>query len=137
MPFILEFDDISLREFDLGGVLYHANYFSLYEKTREAYLKKIKIPYPSLVSAGFHLAITETSQKFIAPIYYGDKIKIELKSTKVASASFEFDYLFKKENIEIHTAKTKHVYVDVTNKKLDPKRMPKALKEAILKIAQS
>ena len=68
-----------LGEFDLGGVLYHANYFHLYEKAREAYLESLGLPYPSLVEKGFHLAVTNSEQEFSKPIYYGQELELKLE----------------------------------------------------------
>ena len=48
--FTHQIDAPRLGEFDLGGVLYHANYFSLFEATREAFLRAHGMPYTQLIA---------------------------------------------------------------------------------------
>ena len=82
----------SLGEFDLGGVLYHANYFHLYEQGREALLQQIDFSYSLLVKGGFHLAVVESHQNFIAPITYGQSITLNLWVSDLKKASLVFHY---------------------------------------------
>lgn len=92
--FSITLSEIQLSEFDIGGVLYHANYFHIYERSREAFLKSIGYPYPQLVEQGTHLAVTESHQQFHRPVTYGQSIEISLWLTALRSCSVTFNYLF-------------------------------------------
>jgi acyl-CoA thioester hydrolase len=111
--FSLEINRISLAEFDIGGVLYHARYFKLYEKAREALLDQINFPYPELVAQGKHLAVTESQQKFLRPIRYGDSLTVEVRAGNVRKASLTFNYEIKRKGDELvlHRASTKHAHI--------------------------
>lgn len=121
----------SLREFDLGGVLYHANYFHLYEKTREAFLEKSGIPYPKLVEEGFHLALTESHQEFLAPIYYGQEIEAVLSVCNLQKTNLIFHYKIFDGSALLHKAWTKQVFVEKIKESFKPKRFPTTLLDAL------
>ena len=122
---------ISLAEFDIGGVLYHARYFHLYEQAREALLEELGSPYPELAKAGYHLAVTESSQKFMAPIFYGDKLRLELKLKNLRTHSLEFEYLIYKSDKCLHHGYTKHAVVQKLEDGFKLSEIPKELKAAL------
>lgn len=127
---------VRLGEFDIGGVLYHANYFHLYESAREAFLAERGVPYPSLVTQGQHLAVVESQQQFLKPVRYGESLSIELSTSAVSKTSFCFDYRFFNEKGElIHKATTKHVLVSATSGAIRPTRLPKHLLDSLQAIA--
>ena len=96
MPFLLDIPPPRFGEFDLGGVLYHANYFHIYEIIREEFLSQGPQSYSSLVKQSCHLAVVESRQKFIKPIYYGDSFKSELIISELKQASATLEYRFYK-----------------------------------------
>ena len=128
---IIELPNISLEKFDLGGVLYHANYFHLFEQAREKFLELSNLPYSDLVKESSHLAIVKAEIDYIKPIFYGDKIKIELSTSSIKKTNFFFHYkLSHSSSNELHTsASTKMVFV----KNLAPTKMPDKLAEALNK----
>jgi len=111
--FKVEIKRISLAEFDIGGVLYHSRYFKLYERARETFLDHLGCSYPSLVAEGCHLAITESQQKFLRPVRYGDSLTLELKAVDLrrASVTFLYEILNQTNKQIVHRASTKHAYV--------------------------
>jgi len=115
-------------EFDLGGVLYHANYFHIYEVIREAFLAEGPVPYPTLVKNNCHLAVVETRQKFIKPIYYGDSFKAELLFSQVKNVSVTAEYRFYNEQT-IHVAQTKLVYINSASDTFSVNPLPVDLKD--------
>lgn len=96
---------LPLHAFDLGGVLYHANYFHLYEQAREAFLRDAGLPYPALVAESQFLAVRESHQDFRAPIYYGDELTLLLWFTDLRKASVQVHY-------SIHS-RSKHAHSEV------------------------
>ena len=103
---------IRLGEFDMGGVLYHANYFHLYEEAREALLRSAGTPYAGLVENGAHLAIVESHQTFRLPIQYGEQLccQVWIENLKRASCVFHYSIEDSEGNLR-HSSWTKHAHV--------------------------
>jgi acyl-CoA thioester hydrolase len=133
LAFTHEIANLRLGLFDLGGVLYHANYFALLEEAREAFLAAKDLPYHTLASNNQHLAIVESVQKFIKPIRYGDAVKIYLTTSQISKISFSFNYeifLWKNEIETLaHKASTKMVFVEEKNGELKPTILPERLNQ--------
>ena len=121
----------SLAEFDLGGVLYHANYFHLYEAAREALLREAGLPYPQLVQSGCHFALTASSQEFKNPIFYGEKLQLYLWTTALKRTQVTCRYLIEtgdeNERKVVHLAETKLVFVQKHLQQFKPSRVPEPL----------
>ncbi len=110
------------HEFDAGGVLYHANYFHLYERAREDLLRQGGVPYISLMQSGRHLAINESYQQFLHPVVYGTSLEAAVWVSDLKGASCRFNYEFSEQpdlaatepaehTAVVHRAWTKHVLV--------------------------
>lgn len=131
----LNINPIRLGEFDLGGVLYHARYFHIYEELRENFLKHLGFPYPELVREGCHLVVKESSQKFLKPVEYGQELSAELKILDLRKCSFSFEYqifLSQEEKVLLHKAQTKHVFVKVNkDSKFGVSEIPNKLRNGL------
>lgn len=104
-----------LAEFDLGGVLYHANYFHLYERAREGMLSDGGVSYPALVERHQHLAVTESGQEFLRPVSYGSELSIFAWCSAIKQASVIIWYEIEETSsvaVVLHRAFTKHVLVE-------------------------
>lgn len=127
MVFSIDIPPPRFGEFDLGGVLYHANYFHILEFIRESFLASGPMSYTSLVKENSHLAIVESRQKFLKPIRYGDSLKGELTFSEIKAASAVAEYkLFT--NQTLHIAQTKLVYVRTVGEDLTVSPLPGDLK---------
>lgn len=120
---------LRLGEFDLGGVLYHANYFHVYEMAREALLVAGGLPYPKLVEQGFHLAIVESHLEFEKPIRYGQPLEIQVHMTELKQSSVVFNYEIFSGGERLHSGWTKNVFVETSDKGFTPRRMPEELRK--------
>jgi len=120
----------------MGGVLYHANYFHLYEELREAFFYSVNYPYSRLVDEHRHLAIVETHQRFIRPIHYGQTVHATLMSSAIKKSSFILNYSFSLNKKTIHTAQTRHALVRIDPKGITSERLPIAFQEHLLSIAK-
>lgn len=124
---------IRLGEFDMGGVLYHSNYFHLYESAREAILAEHGLPYSSLVARGEHLALVESHQRFFAPIRYGEPVLIELYFSEIKRSSFAAHYRFFSpfdsagKRSELHRGLTRHAFISTRNGAFAASRIPPEL----------
>ena len=121
---------LRLGEFDLGGVLYHAHYYHLYEEIREAFLRAEGLPYPSLVATSHHLAINESHQNFLAPIFYGEGLTGKLWTSEVKNSSFLFHYEISNPRGRAHYGWTRHVFVRTANG-FTVERLPEKLRETL------
>ncbi|MCB0360303.1 MAG: acyl-CoA thioesterase [Bdellovibrionales bacterium] len=128
---------IRLGEFDLGGVLYHARYFHLYEDAREAALASIGWPYPRIMEQQWHLAIVESHQSFVRPVFYGKPIELRLWTEAVRRSSVVFYYeLFSTESDGfLHAAWTKNVLVSVGADSASVQPFPETLKKGLEQLA--
>ena len=122
--------EIPLAEFDLGGVLYHGNYFRYYERAREAFLEHNNTSYASLIEQGFHLVVTESHQHFAKPIRYGDAITLELSATDLKQASVTLTYNLYRDNTHLHSAWTRHALIQTKNEQFKLSRFNGALQKA-------
>lgn len=113
--FSFPLSNLRLGEFDIGGVLYHASYFHIFEMAREALYKHLELPYADMVNSGAHLAVTESHMNFLAPIAYGVELEVYLWVESLKRASLEFHYeIFNSELAPVgvlHQAWTKHAFV--------------------------
>jgi acyl-CoA thioester hydrolase len=131
---------VPLSEFDLGGVLYHANYFHLYEKSRETLLHENGLPYPQFVAEGSHLAIAESHQEFLKPVFYGQVLALEIFFSELSNASVRANYsiLDAQSRQLLHRAWTKLVFVKLqTDKAFKPCKLPESLRSLFLKYADA
>ena len=133
-------EPLRLGLFDLGGVLYHANYFALFEHAREAFLRDSGLPYPKLAEASQHLAIRECKLSFLKPIYYGQNVVVRLTADDQRSAAVTLHYTIvdiDEPNDPLHNASTTLVFIDSVNGVLKPSKMPAQLKSIFESIASS
>lgn len=133
--FSFDLPPVQLALFDLGGVLYHANYMLLLEQTREAFLRAVGIPYPQLTAAGAHLAISEARQKFLKPVRYGDVVIAEMWAEEIRAASLLLSYSLQATTADgvqhvVLVAETKLVHVAPAEGRLKPTALPDELKQA-------
>lgn len=121
---------LRLGEFDLGGVLYHAHYYHLYEEMREAFLRAQGVPYSSLVAESNHLAINESHQNFITPVFYGEELIGKLWTSEVRNSSFMFHYEVANARGRAHYGWTRHVFVKTADG-FKVERLPERLRSSL------
>ncbi len=126
---------IRLGEFDLGGVLYHANYFHLLEEIREGFLRSIDLPYSELAKIGIHLAIINSELNFHKPISYGDLLDAEMIVDMIGKTRLKFTYNINKttENSKIFSGSTTHtvVAIDPETKSFKVSKVPEELQSKL------
>lgn len=107
---------IRLGEFDMGGVLYHAHYFHLFETARESFLRDHGLPYAEIVARERHLPLVESHQNFFAPIFYGQAIDVRLWIRQITRSSFTVVYRLYQSGtpLLLHEAWTTLVHVSMS-----------------------
>lgn len=133
--FTFDLPPLQLALFDLGGVLYHANYLLLLEQTREAFLRAAGVSGPELAQRGAYLAITESRQNYVKPVRYGDVVIAELWAVEVRAASVVLAYSLQSVTPAgvqevVHVAETRMAYVSSESGTLRPAALPEELKTA-------
>lgn len=81
---------VPLYEVDLGGGVYHGNYFHLFEIAREDFMRDLGYPYSRFMKQQLHLAVAEISCIYQRPLFYDDMIEIhtEVPERRIRSLSF-------------------------------------------------
>lgn len=131
--YVFHLPSVQLANFDLGGVLHHANYLLLFEQARESFLLENHLPYAGLVKNNLHLVLADAHLKFIKPVIYGDPISIKVNTTKIKETSLLFTYqLFQNETL-CNQATTKHALVNIEDG-FQIVRLPTNLKQLFLSI---
>ncbi len=130
---LVEIGQLRLGKFDLGGVLYHANYFHVYETAREAFLKSIGIPYQSVMDREMHLPLVETHQSYIRPIRYTDELAVALWISELKQSSFKFNYEISVSGNPdpVHRAWTRVSAVKESDDSFRPVRLPEDMRQAL------
>lgn len=67
---------VPISSIDIGQVIYHGNYFELYNQARDDFFRKNGFPYINLMNRKRHLAVAEVNCKFIKPLQYDQEIEI-------------------------------------------------------------
>ncbi|MDR2864449.1 MAG: acyl-CoA thioesterase [Spirochaetaceae bacterium] len=70
IEFSVEFYDV-----DPMNVVWHGNYIKYFEKARCALLHKIGCGYNTMKEYGFAFPVTSIAVKYIAPLYFGEKVR--------------------------------------------------------------
>ena len=136
--FVHDVPALRFGEFDLGGVLYHSNYFHVYEMAREAFLASHGTSYADLVALHCHLAVVESSQQFHRPVFYGDPFSVKLSATerKRVSVQLHYDFISPTSSSPLHTATTKLVFVSKEGNSFKVSPLPEKLKAALQEISR-
>ncbi len=89
---------IPLFEVDLGGAVYHGNYFHIFEHAREDFLNSIGFPYSELMSRQLHLTVVDASCSYRKPLLYNDLIEVRTAVTTVRKRGIGFSQTIFKSN---------------------------------------
>jgi len=82
---------VPLYEVDMGGGVYHGNYYHFFELAREAMFEEIGFPYSKMADLGTHLTVAEARCIYHEPLRYNDEIEIRSKVTKISNHSLVID----------------------------------------------
>ena len=105
---------IKLHETDAAGLLFFSNQFKLLHDAYEALLESWGFGFAVLLlEKDYFLPIVHAESDYKAPLFVGDKIKIEIKIAHIGNSSFTFSYTLRDQNKKIvGTGKTVHVTIN-------------------------
>ena len=119
---------ISYGETDAMGVVYHAEYLHLFERSRSKFIRESGMSYRETEERGIMLPVREASCRYRAPISYDQEILVHVGIEKWGRASVDFIYeIWNRDKTVLHaTGMTGHACTDKSGK---PVRIPDWLKE--------
>ena len=94
---------------DAMGVMYHGNYFRLFERGRAEYIRERGLTYKDIEDRGVFLPVSQAQAHYLQPARYDDLVLIECRPGQIKRASLRFDYrIFRDRNktellVEGHT----------------------------------
>jgi 1,4-dihydroxy-2-naphthoyl-CoA hydrolase len=92
VPFSYDYT-VQFRDTDAAGVVYFANIISICHTAYEASLVRSKIDLRSFVNnLEFAVPISHVSGDFFKPLFYGDRVNIQLTTCSIDSCKFEIKY---------------------------------------------
>jgi len=126
---------IKLHDTDAAGLLFFANQFKIVHEAYEILFEQIGFGFAKLIrDCDFFLPIVHAQSDYTAPLFVGDKVKVEVRLAKIGRTSFTLSYrLFNQNNKLVGTSQTVHVSVAKTTKKKIP--LPPALLRVLKKVS--
>ncbi|MDR2503702.1 MAG: acyl-CoA thioesterase [Deltaproteobacteria bacterium] len=121
---------VSYGETDAMGVLYHAEYLHLFERSRNEYMRNTGITYKEIEAKGFLAPVRQAACRYRHPVRYDDLIWIRAGISHWGRASFSFVYELRNEDKSLLMASgsTEHALVDKT---LRPTPVPAWFREML------
>ncbi|MBO4318338.1 MAG: acyl-CoA thioesterase [Mailhella sp.] len=120
---------VSYGETDAMGVLYHAEYIHIFERSRGELSRVFGYPYKKMEECGVMLPVVEAYCRYRKPARYDDLISVHVGISEWGRASVVFRYEIYDEGKSVLLAEgfTKHACTDLDGV---PKRVPDAIKQA-------
>jgi acyl-CoA thioester hydrolase len=122
---------IAYADTDRMGVVYYANYLTLFERGRTELMRDLDLRYRDLEDVHrVFLPVMEASCTYLHPARYDDLIRVitRIASLGPASINFEYEIVDAESGRKLATGFTRHPFV---NQDWKPVRVPVFLKEKI------
>ena len=120
---------VRFAETDAQGVAHNATYLVWFEVARIEYLARFRGGYKSLQADGYEALTTESHVRYLQPVFFDDRIKINARCVDVRGARFRYEYVLEREGEIVADGWTQHAVVDRIA--FRPMRFPAWLAEAI------
>lgn len=78
---------VPLYEIDLGGGVYHGNYYHFFDLARESMFNEMDYPYKVIMKNGNHFTVAEANCKYLAPVGCHEEITIISTVVKITEKS--------------------------------------------------
>ena len=114
---------ISYGETDCMGVMYYAEYFHLFERSRNEFIRSLGMSYADVEKKGILLPVREADCRYRSPARYDDLVYVRAAISDWGRASLTFVYeLWDEQKTRILAeGKTQHAVVNPQGR---PVRMP-------------
>ncbi len=109
---------VSYGETDAMNVVYYAEYFHLFERSRNEYIRERGMTYKEVEARGLYLPVREAEARYRFPLRYDDLIHIRAMITDWRRASMLFEYeIYNQDKSAIATTgRTLHACVNIEGK---------------------
>ncbi|HDS02478.1 MAG TPA: acyl-CoA thioesterase [Firmicutes bacterium] len=97
---------------DQMGVMYHANYFRLFEIGRNEYFRKRGVLYREMEAKGIFLPVNEACCHYKEGARYDDLLEIHCHVKKRTRSSLLFEYHLKRNDALLAEGYTRHAFVN-------------------------
>ena len=84
---------IRFSETDAMGVVWHGNYLKYFEDGREAFGLQYGMEYLDFYNNGFFTPIVNSNINHKSPVYYGQKVRVEIVLEFLRAAKIRFRYV--------------------------------------------
>lgn len=91
-PEILMPHRVSYGETDCMGVMYYAEYFHLFERSRNEFIRSLGESYADVEKKGVILPVRDAQCRFRSPARYDDLILVRIGLAEIGRASLKFAY---------------------------------------------
>lgn len=113
---------VRFAETDAQGVAHNAVYLVWYEVARIDYLARFGDGYRGIQAAGLEALTTESHVRYLAPVRFDDRLRINARCVDLRGARFSFEYAIERGGEIVAEGWTRHAVVD--QKTLRPTRFP-------------
>lgn len=109
---------VSYGETDTMGVLYYGEYFHIFERGRNSFIRSLGVSYATVEERDLFLPVREAHCRYRAPARYDDLIQMRLFISAFGKASLSFGYTLYNEDKQkvMATGFTQHACVNSTGK---------------------
>lgn len=123
--------DVQFYDLDPMNIVWHGNYIKYLEQARCEMFDKIHYSYMDMYNDGFMYPIVKMDMKYIKPLNFGDRIRIECELEEIdLSIIIKYTIYNDKTDEKIFTAKSMQMCVDSKTKETIYE-IPKKMKEKI------
>ena len=125
---------IHLHHTDSAGLLFFSHQFEIIHDAYEALLERIGFGFATLIrEKKYFLPIVHAESDYKAPLFVGDRLRVEVTVEHIGDTSFTFAYqLFNDKKKLVGTARTVHVTTSKKTRKKIP--LPADMRKAIQKL---
>lgn len=127
---------IHLKETDATGVIYFAEQLRMAQETLEFFLAQNHLPLGRILKEEpFFLPVVHAEADYIAPIFVGDELEIELKVEAIGSSSFTLGFTYLRQQVLVGKAQLIHVTVNKETRR--PMPIPEKLRTILVGVQEA
>ncbi|MGN0281675.1 MAG: acyl-CoA thioesterase [Prevotella sp.] len=110
--------DIRFSEVDSMSVVWHGSYPLYFEDARETFGTKYGLEYMTMVANGFYAPLVELSFRYIRPLLYEHRYRIDIiyKPTKAAKIVFDYEIHSVDDDELMATGHSVQAFIDLDRK---------------------
>ncbi len=112
---------------DQMAVVYYANYFTYFERSRNELLRAIGLPYTVFEESGYMLPVTQAHCDYKAPAKYDDLLEISAEVVAVSRATIKIKCQVLRDNVVLAEGYTVHACMSSKTRRIA--RFPDFIKE--------